>query len=63
MTVFNVDEYLKENEIEVVLNKKTFLIKDVAPETLELLKDENVDQKQWFRRFWDASLMFLLVMA
>lgn len=42
----DIDEYLQERSVEIVLNGKTFHVKDVDIETKKLIQAENVDEKK-----------------
>lgn len=40
MKAINIDEYLNENSVEITLNNKKFVVKDISEETQKLLRRE-----------------------
>jgi hypothetical protein len=52
---FNVDEYLKENEIEVTLNGKTFTVRDVPEDIAKMMRSEEVTQKEIVKRILNCE--------
>jgi hypothetical protein len=45
MKVVNIDEFLQEKAFEIVLNGKSFTVKDIDPEAFELLKNDGATKE------------------
>jgi hypothetical protein len=51
MKVFNVDEYLKKNEVEIILKGKSFVVADVPFDFQETIADASADgQKEGLKK-------------
>lgn len=46
MKVFNVDDYLKKNEVEIVLKGKSFIVSDVPFDFQETIAEANAEAQK-----------------
>ena len=46
MKAFNVDEFLKERSVEITLNGKKFVVKDIDPSIQKMMREDEPDHRK-----------------
>lgn len=51
----DIDEYLQRNEVELTLNGKTFVVKDIPEDVVSMMREENSSQKEIVKKLLNCE--------